>query len=473
MNTRVEIMPEANTLTQIKSVINDIRALQGMSENCTIGLDVDAAIKGLKKKEFELKEKSVLNVHQPKISMIEIPKDGKTVIRWQTTCGDKRPRCSTYEALIEKLFAYYFGEEFKEARDYTFKCIFDAALTEKKNTVNSSPNTIRKISADFNRYISATLANTAITDLTETDIMRYIQEWVNRVHPKKKAFLAFKGVLNLVFGYAFRHRIIPNNPLVFVKNQPYMKSCDTRNAKPFEKILSVNEIDMLKAEVRRRMGMRKYGDYYINGYAVLFSIETGVRVGELCAIKWEDISDDAIHIQLQQLSNVAEGGKEYFLVNYTKNEKGVSADGRYFPLTKKIKALLKEIKVKQEGLGIKSEFIFCHEDGDWIKTDAYETFLRRICRSLGFKVTNNHALRMSLNSNVLIPKGISAADRAAMLGHSIETNLKYYSYAQLEYISNVRDLLDGDEEGGTQGYLDNIVRFPKKESPEILNNQAF
>ncbi len=42
----------------------------------------------------------------------------------------------------------------------------------------------------------------------------------------------------------------------------------------------------------------------------------------------------------------------------------------------------------------------------------------------------NHALRMSLNSNVLIPLGISVADRAAMLGHSVETNLRFYSYAQ-------------------------------------------
>ncbi len=51
---------------------------------------------------------------------------------------------------------------------------------------------------------------------------------------------------------------------------------------------------------------------------------------------------------------------------------------------------------------------------------------------------------MSLNSNVLIPMGISPADRAAMLGHSVETNMKYYSFAQKGYIDTVRALLDGD-----------------------------
>ena len=103
---------------------------------------------------------------------------------------------------------------------------------------------------------------------------------------------------------------------------------------------------------------------------------------------------------------------------------------------------------------------------------------------------------MSLNSNVLLPLGISAADRAAMLGHSIETNLKYYSFAQKDYLDNVRALLDsatGDgpavaqnaarpkgegtaptvSQQGTLGNPSNVINFPKKESPEHLNYQVF
>ena len=62
-----------------------------------------------------------------------------------------------------------------------------------------------------------------------------------------------------------------------------MKSCDTRKARPEEKILSPEEIDSIKDEVRHRISFRKWGSYYINGYAVLFAIETGVRVGKLCS----------------------------------------------------------------------------------------------------------------------------------------------------------------------------------------------
>ncbi len=241
----------------------------------------------------------------------------------------------------------------------------------------------------------------------------------------------------------------------------------------------MGSIDSLLTEnsriiLRRRMEWNRFGGYYINGYAMLFAVLTGVRSGELCALQWKDIEDECIHIHAQQLSDEKEdGGTLYYYVPYTKNEKGVSEDGRDFPLTKKIKALLSEIKEKQNARNIVSEFVFCHEDGEWIKTDAYETFLRRLCRSRGFDITNNHAFRMSLNSNVLIPMGISVADRAAMLGHSIETNLKYYSFAQKDYISTVRALLDRDYDEGTQGNPDNVVIFPQKESSETLISQHF
>ncbi len=44
---------------------------------------------------------------------------------------------------------------------------------------------------------------------------------------------------------------------------------------------------------------------------MLFAIETGVRVGELCALKWEDINEKSIHIHAQQLHRL-EGGKRIY-----------------------------------------------------------------------------------------------------------------------------------------------------------------
>lgn len=78
---------------------------------------------------------------------------------------------------------------------------------------------------------------------------------------------------------------------------------------------------------------------------------------------------------------------------------------------------------------------------------------------------------MSLNSNVLLPMGVSVADRAAMLGHSIQTNLMFYSFAQKDYLDNVRELLDSQYENdeGTPEF----DPFSKKRKPRNLEKSSF
>lgn len=72
--------------------------------------------------------------------------------------------------------------------------------------------------------------------------------------------------------------------------------------------LTVNQKTILEG-----LTIQKYGPYYINGYAALFSIVTGVRVGELCSLKRNDIHEISIHIHTQQLFERESGGKSYYL----------------------------------------------------------------------------------------------------------------------------------------------------------------
>ncbi len=427
------------------------------------------------KKEKIIRDRFVFSNHvtldgAPRSIAHHVPSPDNPRDYYITTMPDgKKMKSNDYNKLLDKLFEFYSNG----LRDTTIESVFNAAISEKAITENPNPNTITNYKLYFKRFISPKLASMDIHSVSDIVLKQYTQEWVNREHPKKKIYFKYKGVLNIIFNYAFSHKIITANPVKSINNKAYVKSCDTRTPRPEEKILSPDEIKALQEEVRHRMTQDKYGRYYINGYAMLFAIETGVRVGELCSLKWEDVWENSIHIHSQQLTEKKDGKKVYYYSHSTKNEKGISQDGREFPLTRKIKALLKEIRDLQEELNIKSEFIFCHEDGEWIKTDAYITFLRRLCQSLGLKVTNNHALRMSLNSNVLLPMGVSVADRAAMLGHSIQTNLQFYSFAQKDYLENVRILLDSEdrEPKGTTQEPKKVIIFPNNKSPRMLNYQ--
>ena len=203
-----------------------------------------------------------------------------------------------------------------------------------------------------------------------------------------------------------------------------------------------------------------------------FAVQTGVRVGELCALKWEDIDFNAltIHIHRQQLLSIDDGHVSYYIADHTKNEKGVSQDGRMFPMTDELFRLLEETLQVQHAAGIRSEFVFCRNNGKAMTIHAYTRFLRRICERLGFRITSNHAFRMALNSNVLIPNGIPETDRARLLGHSVQTNLSYYSYANRDYLEAARDKLNAasDQKGSVSAKKEvfQVIDFTKRKSSQ-------
>jgi len=473
---------------KIETVLNEIRLLKEEKKNvieqkkCGILSDTDTAkqMEMIRKKEIKAKEKLVNSVHVTNDGMPRKIKYMESQKLYRTKMADGSYLSGkSEEILIEKLFQYYA----LSLMDTSMKGIFDVAIKIKAKTENCNQKTIEHNRSNFNRFISNDFAKRDITSITKDDLKEYTQEMVNRLHPKKKAFFAYKSVLNIIFQYALEKDIISENPVTAIKNSIYYKSLEIENRNSEVKILSPEEIEKVKETVAIYKKVKRYKDeYFINGYAILFSIETGMRAGELPALKWSDIKENYIHIHAQQLCRKRENGdgKEYYYAGWTKNEKGVSKGGREFPLTNAIKQILSELKAHQERLHIESEYIFCHENGEWIKTESYETCLRRMLKSLGYQVTNNHAFRMSLNSNVFIPLGIPETERARLLGHTVEVNLKYYSFSQKNNTQNICNLLNGKgsvtEKSTnlvTPRLHQNIIKFEKAKSLRTANSQAF
>lgn len=427
------------------------------------------------KKEIRIKEKLVKEIHRTengqerKISYLESDK------RYSTKLADgSKKRATTYEAIILKLFDHYH----LTVDTFTVDEIFEKALKLKAETKNINPDTLIHNRSNYNRFIDEELRERDIRTITDEDLQKYTLKLVREQTIKDKAYLNYKGVLNLIFDYAMHKQIISFNPVSCINNYEYMKSCESSKGDAETKIFSEEEITRIQKEIRHRMPSKRYHGYFINGYAMLFSIETGVRVGELCALKWKDVQGDRIHIHSQQLHSASTG--EYKYVDWTKDEKGRSRGGRYFPLTDKIRKILSELKELQARMNINSEFIFCHEDGEWIKVEAYQTTLRRLCRSLGYEITNNHAFRMSLNSNVFIPAGMTTAMRAELLGHSILTNEKYYSFATKNNVEDALKMLNLQGKNGCTPSVPpknektvSFEHFLQKKNPETYAISGF
>ncbi len=450
-----EILSELRNLYIAKSIIMP-------SENGIMGADDTVIIDKMTKKERSLKTKYVLSKHISSDGSQRLIKPPTGSIKgWSTHVkGKKRITANSYDGLIDKLFELYSDGYLNRS----FENVFEMALEHKKALC--SENTAVKYRADYKRFISGKLGEKLVHEITADYLIEYASEMIRSGELKKEAYRAFKSVLNLTFGFALTKGFVDYNPAQRMSNQDFYRLCKTEYKSAEQKAMSPQQIEAISEEVRRRIeSPKKYGDCYTCGYMFLLASMTGMRAGEICSLRWTDVVCGRIHIHSQQLKKRATDGYEY--VNWTKNEKGIPKGGRYFPITTEIRNLLDELKAAQRRAGIFSEYVFANPDGSWIIADTcYEKFLYRICRNLGYSITNNHAIRMYYNSYVLIPRGVEVTNRAKLLGHSVEVNLKNYSFADYDYCETALQALESNLV--TPGDTQNVIDFETKKLRKSL-----
>lgn len=423
--------------------ISQLNSLIGQLEDVNID-EGTATINSLKRKELILKEKAVLDVHKNKISQIEISDRGKKRVCWQTRIPSqsKKIRKPNYEAVILELYKFYFDES--EVRDYSFGHFFKIALEERASKRALALNTVTRYKKTYNAFL-APLANLDVRNITKDYLEGYLLETAKKFHDEHRAekFYNVKTNLNLVFNYCLQEGILKVNP-VPADNFAYKKTIAKTKPKPEDKAFQPYEIELIRNKCYERIERYKYD---INAFAILFSSYTGVRAGEIPTLKWNDIDFKMkqIHIHTQQLIENGTARE----VPYTKDEKGIPNGGRLISLDNRVEEILTKLREVQKS--IDSPYVFCSKDGKCIRKDSYASALRKLCIGdsskgtvgLGLRLYNNHAFRISYNSYVLVPMGLTSTERAKILGHSPKVNEEYYTFGLAdESISRVTALLN-------------------------------
>lgn len=403
---------------------------------------------------MQAKEKFVLEHHHRAITYLE------NKGAWKTYLGKPRKEVKRKNKadLIDYLYTYYKCEEHMGS---TIREVYDRCEDYRLHVLNRAEGTVIRDKQVLRRFFTDNFLSRPITTLTDKVIGDYVNRRTKELQMSERALKDSLQLLNRIFEYAMKQeKIITDNPVSRIDLQNYYQNCDNTKKKSDEKIFTAEEIEAIKNLIWDRIRQRPYD---IIGYAMLFSIATGVRVAEIPPLRWEDVTDKGIHIHRQQRVTRRKGqGRIFDELPFTKNERRHPNGGRYFPITVEIQKILDEIKEKQKNLCIRSDFIFCNADGTWMDKDIYSQRLRRLCRRCGLNITNNHAFRMSLNSNVFIPLGIPVTQRAYLLGHSVETNERHYSYMRTESLTDIKDLLNGSRHSQAPTP---VIDFPASKNP--------
>ena len=169
-------------------------------------------------------------------------------------------------------------------------------------------------------------------------------------------------------------------------------------------------------------------------YKLLFMLllETGMRIGELLALRWEDINitKREIHICRTKCKN----GQEF-------SEPKTTAGNRYVPIIfDKLLARLKDQRT-EDGIIKLSGYVFQNRNGGAISYFRVLECWKHICKLTGIE-KNIHTFRHTC-ATLLLERGVPVAETSRILGHADATiTYKMYVHAIPNYNQKIIEMFN-------------------------------
>lgn len=241
---------------------------------------------------------------------------------------------------------------------------------------------------------------------------RYIEEKGLSITMKQNIFGEFRAMLN----YAVKFGYMSSNPLTKIGNfkdaYELKKHMDYYTAEEFLKY-----IEAAKSEAQKQPNNLYEWNFY-----VFFNIAfyTGMRKGEIHALKWTDIDDDIIHITRSIAQKLKGGDRE----TPPKNKSSV----RDLQMPEPLKNILAEHYKRYSVLdNFSDEWRICGGISP-LRDGSVDNHNRKFAQLAGLKHIRIHDFRHS-HASLLANEGINIQEIARRLGHAkIEMTWNTYSH---------------------------------------------
>ncbi len=409
-NTEVKYIIENNIgMNNLQYLKDGNEILQFIINNGMIDIsDVQDSMETMKREEL-------LKKHPYKIWQ---GKDGK----WYTYLPDeskkdgrrlvKRGEKKSLEDIVSGYWKR-FGEI------HTLKSTFYEWADEKLRYGEIEKNTYDRYETDFHRFFNDGFEDTNIKNITEDELEDFIKSTINRKKLTSKAYSGMRTLIIGIFKYAKKYKYSDISIHTFFGDLNLSKKIFVKKVKCAEK--EVFTEDEIKSIVKYINGK----ELKIRELGILLAIYTGMRPGELSALKPSDIkkNDRTIHVQRSEVKFKDGNGKTVIGVkDFPKSEAG----DRYLLLNDKAYDTMKRI-LRMNPFG---EYLFQDEKTrKRITENGFNHKLNRICTAVNIPVRTMHKLRKTYGTT-LIDHGVDDSIIKEQMGHAdIKTTRQYYYYS--------------------------------------------
>ena len=180
------------------------------------------------------------------------------------------------------------------------------------------------------------------------------------------------------------------------------------------------------------------GEKNTTGLGVMISLFTGIRIGELCSLKWSDISLDEgvikINKTLQRIHNCGQGGKSKTLISIDAPKSECSI--REIPLPSFLVCHMAQLKKR----ACDEDYILSGNCG-YVEPRLCQYRFKKFLQEAGIDDINFHALRHTFATRC-VELGIDVKTISELLGHSnVNITLNRYVHPAFECRKNCIEML--------------------------------
>lgn len=301
----------------------------------------------------------------------------------------------------------------------TKKILFSEVLREWMiaNDVNHKSATKLKYEYLIETHISPELGGYSVGDIDGTLINDFMRSKMTRGRIDKPGGLSGNYVKTML--------IIIQSALDYAVEQEWCPKLKFQIVKPAMEqksivILNSSELDKLESGLSSDSSLESLG--------IMLSLYTGLRIGEICALKWCDIDleNKVLHVRHTvarvKNTNPTDSSKTCLIIDKPKTKSSL----RDIPITTKIFSLLSSARAASV-----SEYVIS-DQSTFLSPRTYEYRFHKKLEEHNIKDINYHALRHTFATRC-IEKGIDVKSLSEILGHSnVSITLNTYVHSSME-----------------------------------------
>ncbi len=303
-------------------------------------------------------------------------------------------------SVVEFEFKRELAQLKEAAVPYRWHEWFDECM--KRMKVEMKPSTVYNYETQIRKWIHPHWERTEIHKITRNDVHDMIYEKCQAIVSPNNRKTILK-MLKRLFAMAVEDGLLDRNPCVGIQ---------IKVAEVEQKVLTSSEVDIFLKEAR----FTNHRFYPIWALALM----TGMRSGELFALKWTDIDFDSKNISVSKQWTSKNG------TGPTKTQRS-----RIVPISAPLLQFLKELKLKSGGGLHKSDEHVLPQFPEWANGEQAK-ITREFCNVLGITSVKFHDLRATFITN-LLARGETLARVMSIVGHSqLKTTNGYLRKAGVE-----------------------------------------